>query len=112
MWRWTALATMGFIFSVAIVILGHTLNSDKFIMLTCKRDDYEQWYALRFMGGFFATMHVLVIVAACLQAERAFYTVPHNMGYFERVIAEEKRMMSDATSRRTGSKKVWVLPSN
>ena len=103
---------MGFIFSLAIVILAHTLNNDVFDMLTCNPDDFELWYPLRFMGNFFGTMHVLVIVAACLQAERAFYTVPHKMGYFERVIQEEKRMQSDATSRRTQSKKVWVLPTN
>lgn len=103
---------MGFIFSLAIVILAHTLNNDTFDMLTCDPNDFQTWYPLRFMGNFFATMHILVIVAACLQAERAFYTVPHNMGYFDRIIAEEIRLASDATSRRTKSKKVWVLPSN
>jgi hypothetical protein len=110
MWRWQLLATMGFIFSVACTVLGHTLNSNIFDMLTCQPEDFEEWYPLRFMGNFFSTMHVLVIVAACLQAERAFYTIPHKMGYFERIIREEKRLMSDATSRVSASKKVWVLP--
>ena len=109
-WRWQLLATLAFVFTIAVIVLGHLLNKGIFKMLTCQRDDYFQWYPLRFMGQFFATMHVLIIIAACLQAERAFYTVPHKMGYFERRLETERRLASDATSRRDQSKKVWVLP--
>ena len=95
-------------FVVTVIISGFTLNSGAWNFLKCDVDDSSKWHPTKLFGNFFGTFHVLAVVAATLQAERAFYSIPHDLGYFKRDkndVYINARMDSEFSRRNTNIKR-------
>ena len=69
-------------FTVVLLVAAHLLNNTDFVRFLECRNPLE-WKSNFTTGRLFGTFHVILILMSTVQAERAFYTIPHKMGYFE-----------------------------
>jgi hypothetical protein len=71
-----------FFFVVTLLVSAHLLNNTDIVdFLECQ--GFTKWKSNYITGKLFGTFHVILILMGTVQAERAFYSIPHKMGYFE-----------------------------
>lgn len=71
-----------FFFIVCLLASAHLLNNFHIVnFLECQ--DKNHWKSNYITGRLFSTFHVILILMGTVQAERAFYSIPHKLGYFE-----------------------------
>jgi len=75
---------------IIILVMAHAVNNFGFVeFLNCKRDenglivDNDYWTSSYMAGKLFGILHVVVMMMTTVQAERAFYSIPHKIGYID-----------------------------
>ena len=95
-------------FVLTSLITGFLLNGGQWNFIKCDENNSAKWKPTMLFGNFFGTFHVLAVVAATLQAERAFYSIPHDLGYFKRDKKDvyiNAKMDSEFSRRNTNIKR-------
>ena len=77
--------------------------------IVCK--DEEHWEIVCPPGRAFEMFHIILILIGAIQAERVFYSVPHHMGYFEKVDPDEYDifMSSTASYEDIGQSEIFIF---
>jgi hypothetical protein len=82
MTRYQVFNCVMFFFVICLLASAHLLNNTDIVnFLEC--DESNHWKSNYVTGKLFGTFHVILILMGTIQAERAFYSIPHKMGYFE-----------------------------
>ena len=82
MQRYQIFSCIQMFFIITLITSAHLLNNSNYVdFLQCNGNDL--WKSQYISGKLFGTFHVLLIIMGTVQAERAFYSVPHHMGYFD-----------------------------
>ena len=69
-------------FTITLLVSAHLLNNSDIVdFMEC--DGLSNWKSNYITGRLFATFHVILTLMGTIQCERAFYSIPHKMGYFE-----------------------------
>ena len=84
------------IFAIFIIAHGYRVNNMGTGFIVCK--DEEHWEIVCPPGRAFEMFHIILILIGAIQAERVFYSVPHHMGYFEKVDPDEYDIFMSSTS--------------
>jgi len=75
------------IFAIFIIAHAYRLNNLRTGFIICS--DEQHWKIEQPPGKAFEMFHIILILIGAIQAERVFYSVPHHMGYFEKVDPDE-----------------------
>ena len=86
---------MLFLVVVGILVLAYHLEvsrireDNEIMFLACtwneKDEDTYKWSKNNVVGKVFESLHVVIIMISAMQAERAFYSIPHKMGFFNKL---------------------------
>ena len=66
-----------------LIVLCNQVNIWGRDFLKCSEHSDQHWVDTDLAGRVFGFLHIFIILICTLQAERAFYSIPHQMGYFE-----------------------------
>lgn len=75
--RWQIMHNVMIVAVTALIILCNQVNIWGKDFLKCAEEDNQRWVESDFGGRFFGLLHIMVILLSTLQAERAFYSIPH-----------------------------------
>ena len=81
--RWQMMHTAMIIAVTILIVLCNQVNIWGRDFLKCSEHSDQHWVDTDLAGRVFGFLHIFIILICTLQAERAFYSIPHKMGYFE-----------------------------